>query len=323
MKENYSDQEKFISSLLIFIFIFIIIVIAVLALHYAGVLNLKNESSDASTATDPTTGSFETHPSDYSSAEPLQSQTQSSEQTSSQTSEPTKYLPATIPTYIPSNSVSTQKTTESESTEQTTKTSQTTESSQTTQNTQPPADQPDGITAEDITDEKMNELITKKYLSIHKNSRPGYKLWSVKNIVVHYVANPKTTALQNWKNFENNKPNTSAHFIIDLDGSILQCMPLNEVAWAIGTTEGNYTTISIECCHPDSTGKFTDATYESLVKLVSWLCAKFDLTEKNVKRHYDYPRTNSSGVTWHKYCPIYFVNNPEKWEEFKDDLYIP
>ena len=81
----------------------------------------------------------------------------------------------------------------------------------------PPADQPQGgITAEDITDEKMEELITKKYLSIHKNSRPGYKLTSLQNIVVHYVANAGTTADQNWRNFENNKPGTSAHFIIDL-----------------------------------------------------------------------------------------------------------
>ncbi len=173
-----------------------------------------------------------------------------------------------------------------------------------------------------ITDEEMSELITEKYLSVHPNSRPGYKLESLKNIVIHYVANPGTSALQNWRYFEN-KNSVSAHFIIDLDGSILQCMPLDEVAWAIGTTEGNYSTISIECCHPDSTGKFTNATYESLVKLVSWLCQKYDFTADQVKRHYDYPRTNSSGVVWHKSCPLYFVNHPEKWEEFKNALLIP
>jgi N-acetylmuramoyl-L-alanine amidase len=168
----------------------------------------------------------------------------------------------------------------------------------------------------------MAELITVKYLTKHINSRPGYKLTSVKNIVVHYVANPGTTADQNWRNFENNKPGTSAHFIIDLDGSIIQCMPLDEVAWAIGTTEGNYSTISIECCHPDSTGKFTDATYESLIKLVSWLCNEYGLTADQVKRHYDYPRKNNSGVVWHKECPIYFVKHPEEWEKFIDSLLI-
>ncbi|MBR6744934.1 MAG: N-acetylmuramoyl-L-alanine amidase [Clostridia bacterium] len=207
----------------------------------------------------------------------------------------TKYPPATLP---------------SQSTQQST-----------SQSTSPSSPDLGTISKEDITDEKMNELITQKYLSVHENSRPGYKLDELKNIVIHYVANPKTSALQNWKYFEN-KNNVSAHFIIDLDGSILQCMPLDEVAWAIGTQEGNYTTISIECCHPDSTGKFTDATYESLVKLVSWLCQKYDLTADQVKRHYDYPRTNSSGTVWHKSCPRYFVDHPEKWEQFKNDLLI-
>ena len=173
----------------------------------------------------------------------------------------------------------------------------------------------------------FEDTIQKRYLSVHPNSRPGYLLKSLNNIVVHYTANAGTTADQNWRNFENNKPNASSHFIIDLDGTIIQCMPLNEVAWAIGTTEGNYTSISIECCHPDATGKFTDATYESLVKLVSWLCNEFDLGRDKVVRHYDYVRFNSSGVAWHKQCPLYYANDADpsshkRWEEFLNDLTI-
>ena len=178
-----------------------------------------------------------------------------------------------------------------------------------------------GTNKENPLDEEIENLVTQKYLTVHENSRPGYKLEELKNIVIHYVANPGSTALQNWKYFEN-KNYVSAHFIIDLDGSIIQCMPLDEVAWAIGTTEGNYSTISIECCHPDSTGKFTTDTYNSLVKLVSWLCIEYDMTADQVKRHYDYPRTNNSGVVWHKSCPLYFVEHPEKWEEFKEALLI-
>jgi hypothetical protein len=181
----------------------------------------------------------------------------------------------------------------------------------------PPVTEVVGGTTEE-EDAEMKMLITEKYLTIHPNSRPGYLLTELKSIVVHYVANPNTSALQNWKYFEN-KNNASAHFIIDLDGNILQCMPLDEVAWAIGTQEGNYTTISIECCHPDKTGKFTDATYESLVKLVSWLCKKYGLTADQVKRHYDYPRQNG----WQKPCPLYFVDHPEEWEQFKSDLTLP
>ncbi len=234
------------------------------------------------------------------SSTPHGSTTSSTQQTSSESStsqSSTKYTDATVP------SQSSQSTT------------------QTTRPNPPQTGVVEDITDKDITDEEMAKLITKKYLTVHEKSRPGYKLDELKEIVIHYVANPNTTALQNWRYFEN-KNWVSAHFIIDLDGSIIQCMPLDEVAWAIGTTEGNYSTISIECCHPDKTGRFTDATYESLVKLVSWLCREYGLSADNVKRHYDYPRKNSSGYVWHKECPLYFVDHPDKWEEFKNSLLI-
>lgn len=205
---------------------------------------------------------------------------------------------------------------------------ETSHSTHSTEYTYPPATVPTGIshTTEnttlspkppvdpDITDEAMAKLITKKYLSIRPLSRPGEKLTAVKNIVVHYVANPNTSAAGNWNYFETQKDRyASAHFIIGLDGEILQLMPLDEVAWAVGVLEGNYTSISIECCHPDNSGKFSDATYQSLIKLVSWLCNKFELDKNNVKRHYDYTG---------KLCPIYFVENPAEWEKFKNSLLI-
>ena len=227
------------------------------------------------------------------------SQTESTSQSDFTSQYTTKYPPATVPSQ-PTQSTTTQ-----------------------TEATDPPSTEvAGGVTDKDITDEEIAKLVTKKYLTKRERSRSGNKLNELKEIVVHYVANKGTTALQNWNYFETqNQTYVSAHFIIDLDGSILQCMPLDEVAWAIGTTEGNYSTISIECCHPDSTGKFTDATYESLVKLVSWLCNEYGLSVDNVKRHYDYPR-NTNGVIWHKQCPLYFVNHPEKWEEFKNSLLI-
>ena len=41
------------------------------------------------------------------------------------------------------------------------------------------------------------------------------------------------------------------------------------------------------CCHPGADGKFTDETYDSLVKLTAWLCKQLDLSPKDVIRHYD------------------------------------
>ena len=70
-------------------------------------------------------------------------------------------------------------------------------------------------------------------------------------------------------------------------------------------------TLSIECCHVDETGEFTEATYNSLVELTAWLCGKFDFTTEDVIRHYD--------VTG-KDCPRYFVQHEDAWEQFLLDV---
>lgn len=157
----------------------------------------------------------------------------------------------------------------------------------------------------------------KMFLTENVNSRPGIKLNTVNGVVVHYTANPGTDAEANRNYFESRKDEpdessnkASSHYIIGLDGTIIQCIPLNEIAYA--SNERNADTISIECCHPDETGKFSDDTYNSLVHLTAWLCAKFQLTRNSVIRHYD--------VTG-KMCPLYYVDNGSAWDKLKDDIW--
>ncbi|MBY0757549.1 peptidoglycan recognition family protein [Sellimonas caecigallum] len=144
-------------------------------------------------------------------------------------------------------------------------------------------------------------------------SRPQTKTERIKNIVIHYTANPGSTAQQNRDYFDGLKDThltkASSHFVVGLDGEIVQCIPTWEVAYA--SNDRNKDTVSIECCHLDETGKFNDATYQSLVHLSAWLCMKFDLSEEDLIRHYD--------VTG-KICPKYFVDYPEKWDEFRSDV---
>ena len=152
--------------------------------------------------------------------------------------------------------------------------------------------------------------ITEMFLTPNKYSRPGIKLEKVEKIAVHYVGNPKSTAKNNRDYFENLKDTharyVSAHFIIGLDGEIIQCIPLNE--WSYCTNQANGYSISIECCHPDATGKFNKATEDSLVELCAYLCEKFGLTADDVIRHYD--------VTG-KQCPLWYVTHPEDYGAFK------
>lgn len=140
-------------------------------------------------------------------------------------------------------------------------------------------------------------------------ARKGKKLDKVKYIVIHYVGNPATSAQNNRDYFAKSDTQVCSHFVIGLNGEIIQCVPLNERSAA--SNERNKDSISIEVCHPDKNGKFNDATYESLVKLTSWLCGEFDINEESVIRHYD--------VTG-KLCPLYYVNNPEEWSKFRNEI---
>lgn len=158
--------------------------------------------------------------------------------------------------------------------------------------------------------------IEQQFLTVNPYSRPGTKLAVVNGIVIHYVANPGTTAQNNRDYFEglknqsgSNVTMVSSHFIIGLDGEIIQCIPVDEKAFA--SNDRNWDTISIECCHPSEDGAFTEETYDSLVKLTAWLCEELDLSEKDVIRHYD--------VT-EKLCPKYFVENEDAWKQFRKDV---
>ncbi len=152
--------------------------------------------------------------------------------------------------------------------------------------------------------------IQEDYLTVNSYSRPGTELEEVDKIVIHYTGNPGTTAKGNRDYFENlattGETYASSHFVIDLDGTILQCIPLNEIAYA--SNEANSYCISIECCHPDASGEFSTETYNQCVILTANLCNYYGLDpQKDVIRHYD--------VTG-KECPLFYVEYPEEWTMF-------
>ncbi len=140
-------------------------------------------------------------------------------------------------------------------------------------------------------------------------SRRGDKLEAVNDIVIHYVGNPGTSAKNNRNYFANPESEVSAHFVVGLEGEVILCVPLDEKSSA--SNWRNRDTISVEVCHPDEDGAFTDAAYESLVKLTAWLCDEFGLTARRVIRHYD--------ITGKK-CPLYYVEHEDAWEQFRADV---
>lgn len=171
--------------------------------------------------------------------------------------------------------------------------------------------------------------IKEQFLTPNKYSRPQILLKKVTKIAVHYVGNANTSAAANRSFFEGlkdqipdkngvwrlNKDGSiylykgekvkiayrSSHFLVGLQGEVIQCLPLNE--WSYCTNEANGYSISIECCHPDASGKFTEATEQSLAELCAYLIEKFGLGVDDIIRHYD--------VTG-KACPLYW--SPTKYQ---------
>lgn len=161
--------------------------------------------------------------------------------------------------------------------------------------------------------DKIRPDIDVRLLTMNPYSGPGTATKRIRGIVIHYTANPGSTARQNRNYFEGLKDRhdtkASSHFIVGLDGEIVQCIPTWEVAYASNTR--NDDTISIETCHPSQDGKYTEETYRSLVELTAWLCRKFDLNEDDIIRHYDVTGKN---------CPKYFVEHEGAWNKFKNDV---
>ena len=169
-----------------------------------------------------------------------------------------------------------------------------------------------GLPAEDV---ETPGYVEKDYLTVNSWSRPGEPLEEINGVVIHYVGNPDTTAQANRNYFESLSSGeegvyASAHFIVGLEGEVVQCIPLTEIAYA--SNSRNDDTVAIEVCHPDETGQFAPVTYDRVVELTAWLCETFRLDPAaDVIRHYDV-----SG----KLCPLYYVENPEAWDQFLADV---
>lgn len=156
---------------------------------------------------------------------------------------------------------------------------------------------------------KLPDWVDSQIIHKHSTARTGFRLNDIKNVVIHYIGNPNTTAQNNRDYFDRTTTGVSSHFIVGLEGEVIQCVPIYERSAA--SNNRNKDTISIEICHPDDSGEFTETTYESAVKLTAWLCYEFDLKPKDVIRHYD--------ITG-KICPKYYVENEDEWEKFISDV---
>lgn len=179
-------------------------------------------------------------------------------------------------------------------------------------------------------------MVVTDYIPFNKFSRPGRKLTQVRGVVLHYTASPGASDISIRTYFERLKDQrddtettgryASAHFVVDLDGSVIEMIPPNEMAYHCGATSyqpgvdktlglyPNMTTIAVELCHPEADGKFTQVTVSAAALLTAWLCFHFGLDPlTQVFRHYD--------VTG-KICPKWWVDEPKEFDQFKDRVVL-
>ncbi len=171
------------------------------------------------------------------------------------------------------------------------------------------AKEPPSAKLEKVRAIEIPDWIDEQIIHMHTTARTGIELDGVKNIVIHYVGNPNTTAQNNRDYFDKDSTEVSSHFLVGLEGEIIQCVPLWEKSAA--SNWRNNDTISIEVCHPDETGKFNDKTYDAVIKLTSWLLKELGLDESAVIRHYDITE---------KLCPLYYVEHEDAWNQMKKDI---
>ncbi len=115
-------------------------------------------------------------------------------------------------------------------------------------------------------------------------------------IILHYVGNPGTSALNNAKFLSNVNEQRSVHYVVD-DISIYEIIPPSYKSYGTSKKTYNESYIQIEMCHPDKTGKISEATLKNVVDLCRKLIKEYGCDK--VIRHYD-----ATG----KACPLYYVN---------------
>ncbi len=166
----------------------------------------------------------------------------------------------------------------------------------------------------------MQMNIQNNYITVNQYSRPKIAIKVVKGVVIHWVANPNSSAEANRNYFDGlkvGKKNSngsmtyaSAHYIIGLDGEVVACIPENEMAYHASSANGTH--LGIEVCHKDWEGQFTTSTYETLVELIADICRRYELNPlTDIIRHYDVTGKN---------CPKYYVLHNEAWIQLKNDV---
>ena len=123
-------------------------------------------------------------------------------------------------------------------------------------------------------------------------------------ITIHWIGpypNQTPDIVRDWWIKSNGE--ASAHFIIK-DDEVMQCWPIDKVAWHAGCKAGNSTSIGIEVIPKTAAGEFSEETIKTLKELLD------SLPRLPIVRHFDWTG---------KSCPAFYCNSAA-WNELLKKL---
>ena len=115
-------------------------------------------------------------------------------------------------------------------------------------------------------------------LDVNPYSRPGTQSSGITGIVIHYTANPGSSAQDNrdyFNGLQDSHETQAEQQFCGRTGRGDHPVRFPPGKWRMRPMTAIMTAYTIEVCHPDETGRFTKKSYESLVQLTAWLCVKF------------------------------------------------
>ena len=155
------------------------------------------------------------------------------------------------------------------------------------------------------------EWIDQQIIDLDGAARTGTPIGRIRDIAIHYVANPGTTARQNRNYFNQKGVEVSSHFIVGLEGG-RSCSASLSTKKILRDQRPEHRHHLHRGLPPGrNRAGSTMPPYASLVKLCTWLMGQYGLDETHLIRHYD--------VTG-QLCPLYFVRHEDAWERFKQDV---
>jgi N-acetylmuramoyl-L-alanine amidase len=185
--------------------------------------------------------------------------------------------------------------------------------------------------------------IIEELLTINDYSRPGRALREKRAVILHWVGvgGQRARVVRNFfENAHRDKHYSSAHYCVDLDGTIYHLVPDNEVAYHCGSSQidpesrrvytdwarkvfGSYVedpsrnspnnaALGIELCVAGNDGNFTPQTLEAAVELTAHLCKTWNIPPEHIGTHH-------LVVGW-KDCPRRWAAHPDEFDIFKEQV---